>query len=93
LVGRNYLDEEVVLFEPERCLTIRITATNLPFDRADIRFRLKESGDSTMVSVSPIYRLKFGLLGRVMDGLLVRRTYRKGMRDLLAGLKRRVEQG
>jgi len=92
LGGRNFLDEEVLFFDPECRMTIRITNTNLPFDRADIRFRLEASNGSTLVAVSPIYRLKFGWFGYMMDALFARRLYRKGMRDLLEGLKRYVEQ-
>ena len=33
---KSYLDEEVVVFEPSRQMTIRITDTNLPFKTADI---------------------------------------------------------
>ncbi len=44
-------------------LTLRITETNMPFKRADIRFTLDERGESTVVTVSPEYKLKFGFLG------------------------------
>ena len=88
---KSYLDEEVVVFEPSRQMTIRITDTNLPFKTADIRFTLEPDENKTIVKVSPKYRLKFGLLGRVLDGVMVRNQYRKGMRGLLRGLKDHVE--
>ncbi len=91
LGGKNYLDEEVVVFEPHRRITIRITDTNLPFDSADIRFSLEPHGGETIVTVSPDYQLKFGLVGRILDKLMVRAQYRKGMRGLLQGLKTHVE--
>ncbi len=91
LGGKNYLDEEVVVFEPHRRITIRITDTNLPFDSADIRFSLEPHGGETIVTVSPAYQLKFGLVGRILDKLMVRAQYRKGMRGLLQGLKTHVE--
>lgn len=91
LGGKNYLDEEVVRWEALRHLTMRITATNLPFKEADIRFTLVPVDNGTQVTVSPIYSLKFGLLGTLMDYLVVRRRYAKGMQDLLAGLKTAVE--
>ncbi len=91
LGGKNYLHEEVVEFDQGRRLTMRITDTNMPFDHADIRFRLRPDGDATHVSVSPVYRLKFGPIGALMDRLFVRRTYTKGMKALLRGLKRHVE--
>ena len=91
LGGRNYLDEEVVTFEPPDRITFRITATNLPFASADIRFELQAASNGTDVTVSPIYTLKMGAIGKLLDKLLVRSTYRKGMRDLLQGLKSHVE--
>jgi uncharacterized protein YndB with AHSA1/START domain len=90
LGGRNYLDEEVVSFEPGSNITFRITDTNLPFKTADIRFRLRAEGGATAVEVSPIYRLKFGVFGKILD-IAVKPAYRKGMRDLLRGLKQHVE--
>lgn len=91
LGGRNYLDEEVVEFATGEALTMRITKTNLPFRHADIRFRLEPHGEATQVSVSPEYQLKFGPVGRLMDLVMVRRSYEKGMKALLRGLKRHVE--
>ena len=90
--GRNYLDEEIVAFEPNVRMTIRITDTNLPFEAADIRFVLEGQDGRTEVSVSPEYELKFGWLGRCLDRLFVRARYQKGMRTLLQGLKRHVER-
>lgn len=91
LGGKNYLDEEVVDWQPDERLTMRITGTNLPFATADIRFTLRPEGDSTVVTVSPLYQLKYGPLGEMLDRVYVRRSYTKGMEALLAGLKRHVE--
>jgi uncharacterized membrane protein len=91
LGGKNYLHEEVVEFDEGERITMRIVKTNMPFDHADIRFRLRSEGDTTHVSVSPEYRLKFGPVGALLDRLFVRRTYEKGMSALLRGLKRHVE--
>ena len=91
LSARQYLDEEVVLFEPPSEITFRITETNLPFESADIRFKLEAHGKATQVEVSPLYSLNFGVVGKVLDTLMVKATYRKGMRDLLRGLKNHVE--
>lgn len=92
LGGRSYLEEEVVQWDPERALTMRITTTNLPFKAADIRFTLKPKNGGTEVTVAPIYTLKFGWIGRALDAGFVQARYRKGMVDLLRGLKRHVER-
>lgn len=91
LGGKNYLKESVVAFEEDRALTMRIDETNLPFKSADIHFTLTATGNGTRVTVSPVYELKYGPLGQVMDKLMVSRKYRTGMVGLLDGLKRHVE--
>ncbi len=88
-----YLREVVVKWEEHRALTMRIEDTNLPLRSADIRFSLAPEAAGTRVRVSPLYHVKFGRLGRWLDRLAVRRTYRRGMRHLLEGLKRHVESG
>lgn len=85
------LDEEVVHFEPMQAITFRISHSTMPFKSADIRFTITSNTDNTTVTVSPLYTLKYGLLGALMDLLFVKRVYRKGMQGLLSGLKHHVE--
>ncbi len=92
LDGKNYLNEQVIEWTHGEILTMRIIETNLPFKTADIRFSLEQRGTQTLVTVSPTYVLKFGLLGGLMDVVFVRSQYRKGMANLLRGLKHYVEQ-
>lgn len=91
LGGKNYLDEQVVQWQPSEKLTMRITGTNMPFKTADIHFTLQSEGEATIVTVAPDYELKFGPLGKLLDTVYVRRTYESGMNDLLQGLKQYVE--
>ncbi|MCB1906661.1 MAG: SRPBCC family protein [Rhodocyclaceae bacterium] len=91
LGGGAYLEEEVARFEPGREISFRITATNLPLASAEIRFRIETRGDGCMVTVAPAYRVRYGVLGRLAEPLLVRPVYRRGMRRLLEGLKVHLE--
>ncbi len=94
LGGKNFLDEEVVTFDPPRQITFRITNSNMPFQSADIRFTLKQKKtEETSVTVSPIYQLKYGPIGKLLDAVMVRNQYQKGMGELLQGLKNHVEGG
>lgn len=72
LGGKNYLREDVVAWEPESRLTMRIVDTNLPFEAADIRFTLRAEDAGTVVTVSPAYTLKFGPVGKALDWMYVR---------------------
>ncbi len=90
LGSKNYLDEQVVIYKPEQHLTFRITKTNLPMT-ADIHFLLTPTARGTQVEVKPVYSVKGGLLGLVLDIFYVERSYKKGMQTLLSGLKKHVE--
>lgn len=91
LGGNNYLKESVVSLSEHQHITMRIDETNLPFTHADIRFDLDAAGTLTIVSVTPLYAVKYGVVGRLIDRVAVRRTYRRGMANLLRGLKQHVE--
>ena len=91
LKGNFHLKEEVVTFEPNKAITFRITDSNTPFKTADIRFTLSSKNGSTVVNVSPVYKMKYGLIGKAMDSLFIYSSYKKGMAALLSGLKKNVE--
>jgi uncharacterized membrane protein len=85
------LDEEVTHFKPKRAITFRIVQSTMPFQSADIRFTLSSDAHGTTVTVSPLYTLKYGMFGRLLDRLVVKRVYRKGKKGLLSGLKDHAE--
>ncbi len=92
LPGGRYLKESVAEYEPERVLTMRIDESNLPLLRdVLIRFDVADEGAQTRVTVSPRYSVGLGPLGKLLDAVMIKRTYLKGMQSLLHGLKRHVE--
>lgn len=87
----QWLSEEVIAFLPHKEITFQIIRTSLPFEAATIQFTLFEGGSGTRVTLAPRYTLNYGVFGRLMDALMVRSAYRKGMVALLEGLKQHVE--
>jgi len=92
LGGGNYLNEAVMHWVPEEALTMRVTGTNMPLAAVDIRFTLQANDAGTRVTVSPVYTVKYGILGQLLDAIFVKRTYRQGMQALLRGLRDYVER-
>jgi len=90
--GNAFVEERVVEWAPNSRITFRTIDSNLPFKTADVHFTLEPRDSSTLVTLTPEYTLQWGPLGWVMDLLMVRRMYRKGMLGLLAGLKLKVER-
>ena len=62
--------------EFEETIFIDVPPTMVGGVLADIRFFLSPQVGGPLVTVSPKYQLKYGFLGRFLDGVMVRRQYR-----------------
>lgn len=71
---------------------LRLTNTNLPFASGDIDFTLRTNDAATTVTIALDYRLKYWLLGRLLDYLIIQPRYEAGAEALLRGLQRHVER-
>jgi len=93
LKGDEFLNEQILEWRDGESFKVDIYETNLPFHRNVVEFSIEADGSGTIVMVAPDYALKYGLLGRLMNQIVVRRKFRKGMEDLLTGLKYHIETG
>lgn len=93
LKGDDYLDENILEWRDGESFKVNIYETNLPLHRNVVEFSIESDGGGTIVTVAPEYVLKFGLLGRLMNQIVVGRKFKEGMKDLLAGLKYHIETG
>ena len=89
----DYLKERIVDWRDGESYGVDIYETNLPLKSNVVRFSVEANGDGTIVKLTSDYALKYGLLGSLLDTLLVKRKLKKGMEELLAGLKYHVETG
>ena len=90
---KGYLEERAFDWRDGEGFKIDIYESNLPIKRNVVEFTLRPDGDGTIVSVAPDYELKFGPIGALIDKLVAGRQLRRGMEELLAGLKYHVETG
>lgn len=93
--GRNvgYLEERAIDWCEGEGFKIDIYKSNLPIKRNLVAFSIEADDDTSVVTVSPDYEIKYGPIGRLIDWLVARRQMKKGMDGLLAGLKYYVETG
>ncbi len=89
----GYLEERAFDWREGEGFKIDIFESSFPIERNVVEFTLRADGDGTIVTVTPDYRLKFGPIGALLDRLILGRQLRKGMENLLAGLKYHVETG
>ena len=90
---KGYLEERAFDWREGDGFKIDIYESSFPFERNVVEFSVRADGDGTIVSVSPDYQLKFGPIGALVERLILGRQLRKGMANLLAGLKYHVETG
>lgn len=89
----GYLKERAVDWREGQGFKIDIFETNLPLKSNVVDFTVEGDVDGTIVTVAPEYALKYGPIGWLLDQLWARRQFKKGMAELLAGLKYHVETG
>jgi uncharacterized protein YndB with AHSA1/START domain len=90
---RGYLEERAFNWRDGEGYSIDVTKSNFPIKRNVVDFSIHPESDGTRAIVSVDYELRYGPIGVLADALLVRRQYRRGFNDLLAGLKYYVETG
>ncbi len=96
-ISKASIEERVVDWVENERLRVEIFdgRRTPPFKEAWGEFTLEEipDGGGTLTRLHLHYELKGGILGGVIDRLMVRRPYGKGLKLALAGLKYRVETG
>lgn len=88
---RGWFAERVTRWEPGQTLAFELYDCSLPVRRLAHRYTLTATGGRTVIEQRMEYQLKYGMLGRLLDVVLVRRAWRRGIRRFLAGLKEHVE--
>jgi ligand-binding SRPBCC domain-containing protein len=91
LVAGGWLKEKIVAFEPHRSISFELFECTLPVRRLKHDYTLTPEAGGTLVRQRMEYELKMGLVGRLMDVVMVRRKWDAGIKGFFAGLKRYVE--
>lgn len=69
--GKNYIQERIIEYVPEKKMAVDIYAGTLPFKAARVDIELRElANNKTEVSFTMSFRPKLGLLGRCLVPLM-----------------------
>jgi ligand-binding SRPBCC domain-containing protein len=91
LVPGGWFKERVAEWRPNETLAFELFECTLPVRRLRHRYALRADRGGTTVEQHMEYELKYGLVGRLMDAMLVRRKWDNGVKGFFAGLKAYVE--
>lgn len=90
--GKNWFEEKVTEFEPGRALCYQLTDCSFPIEGLRHSYRFKPTPTGTEVEQVMEYTVKFGLLGRLLDRVMIRKQTSAGIQKFFAGLKVHVER-
>ena len=93
LKPKGWVEERVWDWNPPHVIGLEVAASEWPLVFMKWRTTLAKDGKSTVVGQEMNYKVKFGLLGALLDALVMRRKLDEGIGEIFEGLKRYVESG
>ena len=91
LDGKNWFEEKITVFKPNDALTYQLTDCSFPIKSLKHSYTFEEIGHQTKVKQVMEYTVKFGFLGMLLDGLMIRKQSDSGIKKFFAGLKSYAE--
>ena len=92
LDGKNWFDEKVTAFKVNEALTYQLTDCSFPIKGLQHSYSFEEIGNQTKVKQVMKYTVKFGLLGKLLDAIMIRKQSDTGIKKFFSGLKSYAEK-
>jgi ligand-binding SRPBCC domain-containing protein len=89
----GWFRDRVTVWRSGRELAFELYDCTLPVRRLRHHYTLTPDGKGTRVEQEQEYELKYGMLGAILDALVVRRKWDAGIKSFFSGLKAYVETG
>lgn len=90
--GKNWFEEKITDSKIGEVLTYQLTACSFPVHELKHTYSFEQLGEQTKVKQVMEYKVKYGLIGNVLDALMIRRESDSGIKKFLGGLKLHVEE-
>lgn len=91
LDGKNWFEEEITVYKPNESLTYELTACSFPVYKLKHSYSFQKIGEQTKVIQLMEYTVKFGILGKLLDVITIRKRSDAGIKKFFGGLKAYVE--
>src|SRR5258705_12876859 len=91
LDGKNWFEEKITQYQPNEALTYELTACSFPVHKLKHSYSFQKLGEKIKVSQVMEYTVKFGLFGKLLDVLIIRKQSDAGIKKFFGGLKSYLE--
>ncbi len=86
--------EEVTEWSEGEGFVVELSGGTMPFEHAHVQLKVRPiEEDSTLVTYKMEYKVKYGLVGRIMDALIIRRKMSNMFINVLKGMEYHVITG
>ena len=89
----KFVEERITAFEPNKSISFDLYKHQWPLVFMRWTNRLEKRGNNTLLVSDTEYELKFGIAGKIMNTLIMRRKFSQIIDDALGKLKRYAETG
>jgi uncharacterized protein YndB with AHSA1/START domain len=89
--GKNWFEERVSEWRHNEALTYELTACSFPVNQLRHSYSFERSEEGIVVKQVMEYQMRFGLMGKILDFLFVRKKSDGGIKKFFSGLKAYVE--
>lgn len=89
-IPKGFSEETVTDWIPNTLLGMKVVASSFPMKFIGWKTHLTAEGNGTLVSQDLEYEMKFGLLGLMMNSLLMKNKYNSILQNIFDGLKKYV---
>ena len=91
LDGKNWFEEKVTLFKINEAIVYQLTDCSFPINGLKHSYSFEKIGNQTKVKQVMEYTVKFGVLGKILDSLMIRKQTSSGIIKFFNGLKEYAE--
>ena len=90
--GKNWFEEKITIWKQNEALTYELTACSFPVQQLKHSYRFEQLGCQTKVRQVMEYKVKYGLIGKILDAVMIRKQSDAGIKKFFAGLKAHLEK-
>ncbi len=89
--GKNWFDEKITVFRPNEELVYQLTECSFPIRGLKHSYSFQSTGGQTRVQQVMEYQVKYGIIGKLMDKMMITKQFNAGISKFLNGLKKYAE--
>ena len=90
--GKNWFEEKVTEFRLNEALTYQLTDCSFPINGLTHSYTFEKAETQIKVKQIMHYTVKFGLLGKILDRIMIRKQTNSGIQKFFVGLKNYAEK-